>query len=119
MIFRPEFWGKGIAGACHRARTMYAFDDLGLVVIRSGVIFENEASRRAVESVGYVVHHMDRMGHLYKGEPRFDYNLQCINPDKYVWSYWWRNEKPTKKWLEGRKKTIEALEWARQHVERP
>lgn len=116
MIFRPEFWGKGIAGACHRARTMYAFDVLGLVAIRSGVIFENEASRRAVESVGYVVHHTDRMNGLYRGGPRQDYALQCINPDKYVWAYWWRSEKPAKKWRDARVKTAEALRWARDNV---
>lgn len=119
MIFRPEFWGQGIAGACHRARTMYAFDVLGLVVIRSGVIFQNEASRRAVESVGYVVHHTDRMPSLNQGEPRENYALQCINPDKYVWGYWWRSIKPTKKWRDARIKTIAALEWAREHVELP
>ena len=119
MIFRPEYWGKGIAGACHRARTMYAFDVIGLVCIRSGVIFENEASRRAVESVGYVVHHTDRMHGLYMGEPRQDFALQCINPDKYVWNYWWRDQNPGKKWRDARKRTAEALDWARTNVTLP
>jgi RimJ/RimL family protein N-acetyltransferase len=119
MIFRPEFWGKGIAGACHKARTMYAFDMLGLVCIRSGVIFENEASRRAVESVGYAVHHSDRMSGLHKGEPRRDYALMCVNPDKYVWAYWWRSSSPPKRWRDARVKTTKALEWARQNIEFP
>jgi len=95
---------------------MYAFDVLELVVIRSGVIFENEASRHAVESVGYVAHHTDRIQGLYRGEPRQDYVLQCINPDKYVWTYWWRGEKPAKKWRDARLKTTAALKWARDNV---
>lgn len=119
MIFRPEYWGRGIAGACHRARTMYAFDILGLVCIRSRVIFENTASRRAVESVGYAIHHTDRMGGLYKGEPRQDYALLCINPDKYVWGYWWRGVKPAKKWRDARVKTTAAMAWARTNVTFP
>ena len=117
MIFRHEFWGRGIAGGCHRARTLYAFDTLGLVCIRSRVLFENTASRRAVESVGYVVNHTDRMGGLYKGEPRQDYALLCVNPDKYVWQYWWRTNTPEQKWLDGRKKATTALKWARKHVQ--
>jgi len=119
MIFRSEYWRQGMAGACHRARTMYAFDVLGLVAIRSGVIFENEASRRAVESVGYVVHHTDRMHGLYMGEPRQDYALSCVNPDKYVWAYWWRSERPAKKWRDARVKTTAALKWARENVVLP
>lgn len=117
MIFRNELWGKGIAGACHRARTMYAFDVLGLVIIDSKVIFENEASRRAVESVGYVVRATNRMPGLYQGEARVDYELRLINPDRYAWNYWWRDEKPNEEWVKARNKTKEALKWARSHVE--
>ena len=119
MNISKEYWGQGIAGACHRARTMYAFDVLGLVVIRSGVIFENEASRRAVESVGYMIHHFDRMHGLYKGEPREDYALMCVNPDTFVWNYWWRRKKLDPQWHEARKKTGAALRWAHQNVEMP
>lgn len=119
MIFRPEYWGKGIAGACHRARTMYAFDVLGLVQIRSGVLCANEASRRAVESVGYVNEATGRMHGLYRGEPRYDYRLACINPEKYAWAYWWGKKRPGKKFQIARTKTIEALNWAREHVELP
>jgi len=119
MIFRPEYWGKGIAGACHRARTMYAFDVLGMVAIRSGVICPNEASRRAVESVGYVVHHTDRMHGYHNGAPRNDFALLCVNPCKYIWPYWWHAEKPTKRYRDGRKKATVAIEWARQNVVLP
>lgn len=116
MIFRKEYWGKGIAGACHRTRTMYAFDVLGLAVIRSGVIIPNEASRRAVESVGYTVHHVDRMHGYYQGEPRDDYALLCVNPDTFEWQAWFRRRKLDLQQLEARKKTGAALRWAHQHV---
>ncbi len=117
MIFDPEFWGKGIAGACHRARTMYAFDVLGVVIIRSAVIVQNKASKRAIESVGYVVNHTDRMPGLHKGEPREEYCFWCVNPDDYAWNYWWRGRKLPRKWQEARQKTQAALDWARQNVE--
>lgn len=117
MIFRPEFWGKGIAGACHRARTMYAFDSLGLVVIRSSVIRENIASQRAIESVGYYVNHFDRMEGLRGGEPRVSAKFHCVNPDNYVWKYWWRGEEIPEDARDARKRTRRALDWARKNVQ--
>lgn len=116
MIFRTEWWGQGIASACHRTRTMYAFDVLGLVIINSKVIFENEASRRAVEGVGYLVRASSRMPGLYHGEVRNDDELRVINPDKYAWQYWWRNETVPDEARAARKKTQAALKWARTHV---
>jgi len=67
LVVKPEYWGKGIAGACHRARTMYAFDMLGLVMIRSAAITHNEGSWRALQSVGYVIMGSDRMHGYYQG----------------------------------------------------
>lgn len=117
MIFRPEFWGKGIAGAAHCARTMFAFDLLGIVVIRSSVTIGNDASLRALQSVGYVIHHTDRKPGLNNGTPRVNNELWCVNPDKYTWNYFWRDARLADEWYEARKRSGLALRWAHDNVE--
>ncbi len=53
VIADKKYWGQGIASACHRARTWYAFENLGLHRIKSAVIHGNAASWRALEKCGY------------------------------------------------------------------
>jgi len=53
-IGEPEHWGKGVARGVMRARAEYAFQRLNLVALYTEVYAPNEASRRALEAVGYV-----------------------------------------------------------------
>lgn len=46
-------WGKGYAGEAMRLRTEYAFVELGLRRLWSGVEMPNESSQRALVKVGY------------------------------------------------------------------
>ena len=55
IIFKREWWGKGVASASHLARTMCAADYLGRIVINSQVRSENLGSKRALERIGYTV----------------------------------------------------------------
>lgn len=55
IIWDPAWWGKGVAGAAHLGRTLFAADYLNRWTIRSSVRVANEASRRALERVGYIV----------------------------------------------------------------
>jgi RimJ/RimL family protein N-acetyltransferase len=48
MIFNKEYWGKGIASAAHKARTWYAFTQLGLHRIKSAVLQANTLNTQAV-----------------------------------------------------------------------
>jgi RimJ/RimL family protein N-acetyltransferase len=50
----PAQWGRGVAGAVLRRRSQYAFERLNLAALYTEVYAPNEASRRALESVGYV-----------------------------------------------------------------
>ena len=53
MIFRKEYWGRGIASAAHKARTWYAFQHMGLHRIMSAVIQGNGGSLKALTRSGY------------------------------------------------------------------
>ena len=55
IIADTKWHGKGVATRAHLMRTMYAADHLARLTIRSDVYVPNEASRRALERVGYMV----------------------------------------------------------------
>jgi ribosomal-protein-alanine N-acetyltransferase len=53
LIGEKDEWGKGYATETMRLRTWYAFTELGLEKVMTFVVMPNEASRRALEHVGY------------------------------------------------------------------
>lgn len=118
MLFRP-FWGKGIASYIHMARTWYAFSELGLTRIKSAVIQGNVASRRALEKCGYTQVYVEYNTCLVDGKLHAQDNLECLNPLDPFWSTWWGLRVPSETDCEARKKSLAALEWAKQHLELP
>ena len=46
-------WGKGYATEAGRALLAFLFDELGLDIVRSGVFFDNPASLRVQEKLGF------------------------------------------------------------------
>lgn len=117
MIFRPEFWGKGVASAAHKARTWYAFKHMGLHRINSAVIQANGGSRRALERSGYTFVYTERNEQYGDGKfHHLDY-LECVNPLDLFWVQWWNSDRPTKAAREARRLSHEALEWAEESVE--
>lgn len=117
MIFRKEYWGKGIASAAHKARTWYAFHELGLHRIMSAVIQGNEGSLKALMRSGYTLVYVERNTVFANGKIRHQNNLECVNPNDPFWSQWWNGEKPTVEALAARRLTRKALAWAEEHVE--
>lgn len=117
LIFRKEYWGKGIASAAHKARTWYAFQHLGLHRIMSAVTQGNVGSRTALGRSGYTLVYVERNTVFVNGSPRHQDNLECLNPNDPFWSQWWRGERPTKRSLEARKLTQDVLTWAEENVE--
>ena len=116
QLSRPEYWGKGIAGATHRVRTWHAFNREGAICIRSAVIEPNVGSRKALESVGYVVVGVERNIKLDDGHYENQLNLECINPNAGPWREWWHGDSVPKKFREARSKTQAAIEWVREEV---
>ena len=117
MIFNKEYWGEGIARAAHKARTWYAFTQMGLHRINSAVMQENLASRKALERSGYTFVYTNRNEQFTDGRlQHLDY-LECLNPYDFFWKQWWHGDRPTKKALAARKLTLEMLAWANENVE--
>lgn len=117
MIFRPEYWGKGIASAAHKARTWYAFTELGLHRIKSAVIQQNVGSRKALERSGYTFVYTERNEQFAEGQLQHMDCLECLNPLDLFWSQWWHGDQPTKAAREARKLTRATLDWAEKNVE--
>lgn len=112
QICRPEYWGRGIAGAAHRVRTWYAFSRTGAVCLRSAVYAPNGASRRAIESVGYVHVATERNQLWDDGSLVHKLNFECINPTADAWKRWWHDEDAPADFVAARQLTRRAMRWA-------
>ena len=119
MLFRQEYWGKGIASAAHKARTWYAFQHMGLHRIMSAVIQGNKGSLKALSRSGYTKVYVERNETFVDGQLRHLDCLECLNPNETFWEQWWHGDRPTKLNLEARIATREVLSWAEQNVELP
>lgn len=117
MIFRPEYWGRGIASATHKARTWYAFKHLGLHRIKSAVIQDNGGSRKAIGRSGYTYVYTERNEAFVDGELRHLDCFECLNPLDLFWKQWWHSDRPPQVSREARKLTFETLKWAEENVE--
>lgn len=117
LIFRPDFWNKGIGSAAHKARTWYAFQQLGLHCITSVTVKGNRGSSKALSRSGYMYTHTERNGHFVDGEMHHMRHYECLNPYDTFWSQWWGNEEPTAGAIEARQLTREAMSWAERSVE--
>lgn len=116
LVFRPDYWAKGIASHCHRARTLYAFEELGLSCIYSGVFEPNHGSAKALEKIGYVRTGINRNEGMHAGRFLHHVHYELINPAPWAWDAWWGDESPSQQWQEARQRTLTALEWARLNV---
>ena len=117
MIFRQEYWGKGIASDIHKARTWYAFQHLGLHRVMSAVVQGNIASYRALAKSGYEPVYVERNTVFVEGGLRHQDNLECLNPLDPFWGQWWHGDRPPERSLEARRRTQAALTWAQDNVE--
>jgi RimJ/RimL family protein N-acetyltransferase len=117
MIFRKEYWGKGIASSIHKARTWFAFQHLGLHRVKSAVIQGNGGSLKALSRSGYSLVYVERNEQFINGQLRHLDCLECLSPSESFWNQWWHGDRPPKRALEARKCTQEALVWAEENVE--
>lgn len=117
LIIDKDYWGRGIASACHKARALFAFEQLGLHRIMSAVLQPNAGSRKALERSGYAFVYTERNEEFVNGQLVHKDCLECVNPADWAWRQWWGDDRPSRKSLDARKRTEEALDWARTHVE--
>lgn len=117
VIFRKEYWSRGIASTAHKVRAWYAFRQLGLHRLTSRVYQENSGSRKAIERSGYVLTNTKRNDLFYDGEFHHLDAFECLNPDDFFWNQWWHGETPPESSQQARKITLDALQWAEENVE--
>ena len=116
VISDKKYWGKGIATVAHKARTWYAFNEIGLTRIKSAVATPNIASKKALEKSGYFLNHVERNTFFTEGKLLHQENLECLNPAESEWKRWWNDDEPTPEAIKARETTLAALEWARENV---
>lgn len=116
-IMDSSVWGKGIATAVQRALVWYAFQRRGIVRIKSAVLQPNTGSRKALEKAGYSLVYTERNDKFVAGKFIHKDCFECLHPDDWAWRLWWGDDRPTRKAVEARAKTIEALNWAEKNVE--
>lgn len=116
MIFRPEYWGKGIASAAHKARTWYAFQHLGLHRIKSAVIQGNGGSVTALSRSGYTFVYTERNELYSDGQLRHLDCFECLNPLDLFWRQWWHGNTPPTKSHQARRLTRDIMAWAEENV---
>ena len=117
MIFDKSYWGQGVASACHKARTLWAFEHMGLHRIKSSVLQPNAGSRKALERSGYTYVYTERNEKFVNGELIHLDCFECLNPADWAWRQWWGNDRPPRKNIEARATTQAALTWAQERVE--
>lgn len=81
IIWDADWWGQGVAGATHIARTYWAACEHNRFVIKSSVRVKNEASRRALERVGYTVWGTEPLTAIRRGERLATHHLIWIHPE--------------------------------------
>lgn len=113
IIWDRAWWGKGVAKRAHLARTLWAADREHVVSISSHVVCPNQASKRALESVGYVVWGVEP-ARFYKNGRYWDcYNLKWFHPKRVSEIY---PKGIPDQFREGVKKAEAALKLAREVV---
>lgn len=116
LIFDTNYWGRGIASAAHKARTWFAFKQLGLHRLTSDVLQVNIGSRRALDRAGYVQVGTVRNEAYVDGKLLHLDRLECLNPQTLLWDQWWHEDNPTEEAVAARARTEEVLKWAEENV---
>ena len=116
VLTDKDYWGRGIISAAHKARTWYAFNQYGMMRIKSAVLHCNPASKRTLEKSGYYTTHVERNVQFVKGRLEHLDWMECLNPDDWSWRQWWGDDRPTRKAVDARATTIEAMDWADKNV---
>lgn len=82
IIWDQNWWGRGVASASHIGRTYWAACEHNRYLIRSSVRVKNEASRRALERIGYTVWGTEPLTAIRRSERLSTHHLVWIHPDR-------------------------------------
>lgn len=115
-ITNSQYWGKGIASVVQKALVWYGFQRRGIVRIKSAVLQPNIGSRKALEKAGYAFVYTERNEKFIAAAFIHKDCFECLNPADWAWRLWWGDDRPTRKAVEARMKTLESLRWAEKNV---
>lgn len=110
IIWKPDFWGKGVATRAHLGRTLFAADYLNRLTISSSIRVDNPASLKAVQKVGYMI--VGRHPRTCQRQGRFidSWSLAWLHPERISILY---PEGLPRQYEKGVAKAQEALNLAR------
>jgi RimJ/RimL family protein N-acetyltransferase len=89
VIYDRSWWSRGVATLAHTARTVYAFNVMGLVAITSGADQNNPGSGRALLNVGYVKTGVNYHAGIMHGQVAHADRFLLVNPHPGPWGYFW------------------------------
>ncbi len=113
IIWDPKWWGKGVASTAHLGRTMFAADFLNRFSIRSTVRVVNEASRKALEGVGYTVWGEEPVDDFRDGKWLDTYHLIWLRPSSVNFMF---PQGVPQKYIQGVERARLTMEIARKEV---
>ena len=113
IIWDSSWWNKGVASAAHLGRTLFAADYLNRFTINSSVRVPNNASRKALERVGYTIWGTEPIDAFRAGNWIDTHHLKWIHPEKT--SVFFPDGTPNK-YIDGVEKAKIALDLARKEV---
>lgn len=113
IIFRQDWWGKGVASAAHLGRTLFAADNLHRTMIHSSVRSENPASLKALQRVGYSVWGTESCSVFRQNHWLSTHHLTWFHPDHET--SFFPDDTPDN-YKEGFKNAAKSLQLAREVV---
>lgn len=116
-ITDSQYWGRGIASAVQKTLVWYGFQRRAIARIKSAVLQPNTGSRKALERAGYSFVYTERNEKFVASRFIHKDCFECLNPADWAWRLWWGDDRPTRKSIEARAKTLEGLQWAEKNVE--
>lgn len=116
IIWRQDWWGKGVASTAHLGRTLFAVDYLNRYTLRSSVRIANQASYRALLRVGYLVWGTEPVCILRAGKWLETHHLIWLHPERIGVLF---PDGLPEMYAEGLSRATSALESARREVSFP
>lgn len=120
VIFDRQWWRRGIATHAHKARTAFAFNQLGLLALESGFIKGNIGSNKALWRSGYEeTGGFQLRSKCVNGVWKPVTHMLCVQPSPLTWEYTWGDQEIPDRFQSARERTRKALDWVHSNVEWP
>ncbi len=114
-IINSKYWGKGLAKRLHIFKFQFAFEELGIKMLKGSMLSTNLSSMKAALSVGYILSGTNYRSYYLEGRYVDELMVAALNPI-YIKELYLNDEVP-KKLKIANKKIEKALEHSREIIE--